>query len=155
MEQPQPHHRMSSAISSISGHLFGLMLASACIVGCGVGETQRSVDRRPSDLCSPEAKSIVVTIPDSMSLADACKLVTVALQEVRSARPESGVARADSSAVNHALLLYITMEDVSSRAISRYWSISLGLAGRPYDAEVHVNDRGDSVILRRIHKPIR
>lgn len=143
--------RRGSVLACVFGYAF-------VVGGCGAGSSSENQTLSALEAkygCSEDLPSITHASSDSLDERQRCILVTAALSALASARNETGLRAGDSAQVEHTYITPLAIQDSTGRLLHRYWSVSLALRDRPYDAEVQI-DRGDgSVTARRIHKPIR
>jgi len=104
--------------------------------------------------CPETAERIPSASVDSLSKDERCALVAAGLDALASATPASGLDNSDLALVERADLIAITIVDPLGEKKQSYWSIELSLRGRPYNAEVQVDQSTGNVKARRVHKPI-
>lgn len=108
-----------------------------------------------SSVSCPELRIPVAVVPvDSVGRAEACDLVARAIEAVRDAVPASGLLPGDASEVARASITPLTAEPAGDMEARPTWHITLSLPARPYDAEVIVDRRTDSLSVTRVHKPL-
>ncbi|HEX6041376.1 hypothetical protein [Longimicrobium sp.] len=131
------------------------MAAVACLLAaCGSAEQAPVEDEAVvEEPCGP-ARIVVTAVPaDSFSTADRCALVGLAMRMLGSAGPETGLMPEDTAAAETARLVPIQQRDPRSDSIvASRWQVSVGLRGRPYDAELLVDRNTGRVRITRIHK---
>ena len=90
---------------------------------------------------------------DSIPEDRACAYVRGAIQAVSTANPtEAGVAPEDTGAISSVTVDAIAQVDSAGGPIAAWWLVTLHLAGRPYDAEVRLNQLSGERSVRPVHK---
>ncbi len=127
------------------------LLPLAC--GSPGQEAPEDVADAPREPCGPARIQVTAVPPDSFTVEDRCALVGLAVTMLGSAGEETGLLPSDTAAAMTALLEPIAQRDAGAdTVIASRWHVSLGLRGRPYDAELVVDRGNGSVRIHRIHK---
>lgn len=105
--------------------------------------------------CRIPAVAIVVSPDLTVVPSESCRIAKIAWDALGRARPESGLQPGDTSVVSSAYVGTMTIVDSAARSQRQYWTVSLSLRERPYDAEVHIDRSSSEASVWRTHKPIR
>ncbi len=130
-------------------------LSALCLLACGSPEGEAPADEAeaPREPCGPARIQVTAVPPDSFTAADRCALVGLAVTMLGSAGEETGLLPSDTAAAMTARLVPVAQRDSGADAVvASRWHVSLGLRGRPYDAELRVDRRTGAVCIHRIHK---
>lgn len=97
----------------------------------------------------------IYTIPaDSVSSEERCRLAKRAFYALSRAKALSGLSPSDTGDVYQATITPLTQNGLNGALDVPSWHITLALRRHPYDAEVIIYRRSDSVAVSRIHKPL-
>ncbi|HYW13636.1 MAG TPA: hypothetical protein VE871_16865 [Longimicrobium sp.] len=117
------------------------------------GEVPENVADAPREPCGPARIQVTAVPPDSFSVEDRCALVGLAVTMLGSAGEETGLLPSDTAAAMTALLRPVAQRGTGAdTAVASRWHVSLGLRGRPYDAELTVDRGTGKVVITRMHR---
>ena len=122
-------------------------------IACGSGEQGGTQHTASTATGCPGFRAPVRREADSISPDRACSYVIDAFETLSRANSDSVVlSPADTNVISSATVDAIAQIDSAGGPVASWWLVTFHLAGKPYDAEVRLNQKTGERTIRPVHK---